>query len=78
MCMNDLYMLLTLLVPGPNDPTKNLNVYLRPLNNELVQLWNISVRTYDTSTKTITDFPGLTMVSGWSTKEKLACHVCKS
>ena len=25
---------------------------------------------------TISDYPGLAMVSGWSTKGKLACHVC--
>lgn len=75
MCMKDPYMFMTLLVSGPNDPTKNLNVYLRPLINELIQLWQTGVQTYDASTKTnftlrasllwtITDYPGLAMVSG--------------
>ncbi|XP_074373648.1 uncharacterized protein LOC141713995 [Apium graveolens] len=87
MCMKDPYMFMTLLVPRPNDPGKNLNVYLRPLIDELIQLWQCGVETYDAYTKTnfilraallwtISDYPGLAMVSGWSTKGKLCCHVC--
>ncbi|XP_074374617.1 uncharacterized protein LOC141715028 [Apium graveolens] len=60
MCMKDPYMFMTLLC---------------------------GVETYDASTKTnfilraallwtISDYPGLAMVSGWSTKGKLCCHVC--
>ena len=52
MCMMDPYMFMTLLVPGPNDPGKNLNFYLRPLIDELIQLWQIGVETYDASTQT--------------------------
>ncbi|XP_074351799.1 uncharacterized protein LOC141690944 [Apium graveolens] len=87
MSMKDPYMFMTLLVPGPNDPGRNLNVYLRPLIDELISLWQVGVQTYDASTKTnfmmraallwtISDFPGLGMVSGWSTHGKMACHVC--
>ena len=87
MCMKDPYMSMTLLVAGPNDPGKNLNVYLRPLIDELIKLWEVGVYTFDASTKTnfmlrvaflwtISDFPGLGMVSGWSTHKKMACHVC--
>ena len=47
----------------------------------------VGVRTFDASTKTnfmmraallwtISDFPGLGMVSGWSTHGKMACHGC--
>ena len=87
MCMKDPYMFMTLLVPGPNDPGKNLNVYLRPLIDELLHLWQVGVQTYDAFTKTnftlraallwtMSDFPGLGMVSGWSTHGKMCCHVC--
>ncbi|XP_074326065.1 uncharacterized protein LOC141664087 isoform X1 [Apium graveolens] len=87
MSMKDPYMFMTLLVPGPNDPGRNLNVYLRPLIDELISLWQVGVQTYDASTKnnfmmraallwTISDFPGLGMVSRWSTHGKMACHVC--
>ena len=47
MCMKDPYIFMTLLVPGPNDPGKNLNVYLRPLIDELINLWQVSVHTFD-------------------------------
>ncbi|XP_063946088.1 uncharacterized protein LOC108212435 [Daucus carota subsp. sativus] len=72
MVTKDPYMFMTLLVPGPNDPGKNLNVYLRPLIDELITLWNVGVETFDASAKTnfmmraallwtISDFPGLGM-----------------
>ncbi|KAK1405700.1 hypothetical protein POM88_005305 [Heracleum sosnowskyi] len=76
MSMKEPYMFMTLLVPGPNDPERNLNVYLRPLIDELFNLWQVGVQTFDTSTKTnfmmraallwtISDFPGLGMVNSW-------------
>ena len=52
-------MFMTLLVPGPNDPGKNLNVYLRPLIDELIDLWQVSVHTFDAtyfSTKNVDYF----------------------
>ncbi|KAL8132437.1 hypothetical protein AgCh_008075 [Apium graveolens] len=76
-----------LLIPGPTDPTKDLHVYLRPLIDELKVLWHAGVETYDMFSRTnfimkaallwtISDFPGLAMLSGWSTKGKLSCPVC--
>ncbi|KAL8105144.1 hypothetical protein AgCh_029075 [Apium graveolens] len=76
-----------LLIPGPNDPTKDFHVYLRPLIDELKMLWCTGVETYDRVSRsnftmkatlmwTINDFPALGMISGWSTKGKFACPVC--
>nr|XP_017246139.1 PREDICTED: uncharacterized protein LOC108217761 [Daucus carota subsp. sativus] len=87
MCTKAPYMFMPLLIPGPNDPTKDLHVYLRPLIDELKILWSTGVETYDKLSCTnfmmkaalmwtISDFPALGMLSGWSTKGKLACHVC--
>ncbi|XP_074323075.1 uncharacterized protein LOC141660019 [Apium graveolens] len=87
MCIKAPYMFMPLLIPGPTDPTKDLHVYLRPLIDELKVLWNTMVETYDIFTRTnfimkvallwtISDFPGLAMLSGWSTKGKLSCPVC--
>ncbi|KAL8124936.1 hypothetical protein AgCh_012563 [Apium graveolens] len=87
MCTKAPYMFMPLLIPGPTDPTKDLQVYLRPLIDELKVLWNTGVETYDMFTRTnfimkaallwtISDFPGLAMLSGWSTKGKLSCPVC--
>ncbi|XP_074374289.1 uncharacterized protein LOC141714684 [Apium graveolens] len=58
-----------------------------PLISEWKALWKDGVETYDSLTCenfnlrasalwTISDFPGYTMFSGWSTKGKLACPEC--
>ncbi|GAA0171654.1 hypothetical protein LIER_25637 [Lithospermum erythrorhizon] len=38
LCMKDPYMLLTLILPGPDSPGKDINVYLSPLIDELKSL----------------------------------------
>ncbi|XP_074351959.1 uncharacterized protein LOC141691115 [Apium graveolens] len=87
MCMKRPFMFMTLLIPGPDNLKKNLNVFLRPLMNELFILWQSGVETYDQHLKTnfimkaalmwtISDFPALGMLSGWSTKGKMGCPVC--
>ena len=80
-------LILSTLIPGPNDPGNNLDVYMQPLVKELKELWEEGIETYDASTNqnfilrasllwTISDFPGYGMLSGWSTKGYLACPVC--
>ncbi|XP_063942632.1 uncharacterized protein LOC135150300 [Daucus carota subsp. sativus] len=75
------------MIPGPKSPGKNLDVYLRPLIDELKILWKDGVQTWDVSTQTnfnlraslmwtISDFPAYGMLSGWSTHGKLACPYC--
>ncbi|XP_065867486.1 uncharacterized protein [Euphorbia lathyris] len=87
MCMKDKHMFLTALVPGPNNPKQNIDVFLQPLISELVNLWDYGVDTYDVSLKqnftlravlmwTISDFPAYSMLSGWSTAGKSACPYC--
>ena len=73
------YFFLSIIIPGPKSPGKDINIYLQPLIRELKQLWEIAVETYDSSTNetflmrvallwTISDFPAYAMLSGWSTK----------
>ncbi|XP_074326945.1 uncharacterized protein LOC141664886 [Apium graveolens] len=80
MCTKAPYIFMPLLIPRPTDPTKDLHVYLRPLIDELKVLWHTGVETYDMFSRTnfimkaallwtISDFPGLAMLSGWSTKD---------
>ena len=87
MCMKQPYLFLSLVIPGPKSPGKNLDVYLRPLIDELKVLWEDGVQTWDVSTKTnfnlraavmwtISDFPAYGMLSGWSTHGKMACPYC--
>jgi hypothetical protein len=86
LCMKDEYVFLTLLIPGPDNPGKRLNMFMEPLLDELHDLWN-GVRTYDSSRKeyfnmrvaflwSIHDFPAYGMFSGWSTHGRLCCPIC--
>ncbi|CAL8992071.1 unnamed protein product [Prunus brigantina] len=85
-CMKKEYMMMTVLIT--EDPGRSIDVYLRPLVDELKDLWTNGVRTYDKATGkmftlraavmwTVNDFPAYAMVSGWSTKGYMACPVCK-
>ncbi|XP_040369557.1 uncharacterized protein LOC121051349 [Rosa chinensis] len=87
MCMKQPYMMLSLLIPGPKGPGNDIDVYLQPLVEELKNLWNEGIHTYDAFTKstftmraavlwTISDFPAYAMLSGYSTKGYKACPVC--
>jgi len=51
MCMTKTYMFLTCLILGPSNPTKKIDVYIQPLTDDLNQLWNEGVMTYDISTR---------------------------
>ncbi|WMV56116.1 hypothetical protein MTR67_049501 [Solanum verrucosum] len=86
-CMKPEYMMLSMIIPGPSSPGQDIDVYLQPLIVELKELWEFGIETYDAHTNqtfqmraalmwTISDFPALAMLSGWSTKGKLACPTC--
>ncbi|GAB2269293.1 hypothetical protein Dimus_038764 [Dionaea muscipula] len=79
-------MFFVTVIPGPSNP-KKLNVYLQPLIDELKNLWQVGVDTWNISKKTnfrlraalmwiISDFPTYGMLSGWGTTRKLACPYC--
>ena len=79
--------MLSLLIPGPTSPRNNIDVYLQPLIEELKDLWDVGVKTFDVSSKksfqmhvallwTINDFSTYGDISGWSTKGALACLPC--
>ncbi|XP_076919476.1 uncharacterized protein LOC143580283 [Bidens hawaiensis] len=81
------YFILSLLIPGPESPGNNIDIYLQPLVEELKDLWVNWLETYDKSkdetfkmyaalTWTISDFPGYSMLSGWKTKGNFACPCC--
>ena len=87
MCMKQPYFFLSLLIPGPTAPGNDIDVYLKPLIDELKELWEVGSNTYDVFSNqsfnmkavvlwTINDFPVYANLSGWSTKGKLACPHC--
>ncbi|TYK18968.1 uncharacterized protein E5676_scaffold418G00580 [Cucumis melo var. makuwa] len=88
-CMKETNFFMSLLIPGPKSPGREIDVYLQPLIEELKDLWTFGVRTYDSLTGqffqlyaallwTINDFPAYGDLSGWSTKGYQACPICMS
>jgi hypothetical protein len=86
MCMKSPNLMLSLIIPGPSDPGKNIDVYLRPLVDDLKDLWNEGIRVYDASKKktfqlhgtllwTINDFLAYGKLSGWVTTGNLVCPI---
>ncbi|XP_071714493.1 uncharacterized protein [Rutidosis leptorrhynchoides] len=70
-CMKESSLMLTLLIPGSKSPGKDIDVYLRPLVDELKILWSEGDVTHDSVTNTycqmkamliwtINDYPALT------------------
>ncbi|KAJ9567086.1 hypothetical protein OSB04_003052 [Centaurea solstitialis] len=87
LCMKESSFMLSLVIPGPKSPGKDMDVFLRPLVEELKQLWHSGVRTKDALTNkffnmkavllwTINDFPARSSLSGWSGQGYKACSTC--
>jgi len=80
-------MFIALLIPGPKNPKGNLDIYMQPLIEELVQLWNEGMPTYDVFLRQnflmkvailwiVSDCPAYGMLSSWMTAGSLACPYC--
>ncbi|GKV34428.1 hypothetical protein SLEP1_g42803 [Rubroshorea leprosula] len=78
LCMKSEHIFLAMIIVGPKSPGKNIDIILRPLIDELKELWTNGVETYDSFKQQnfimkaallwiINDFPGYGMLSGWST-----------
>ena len=88
LCMKESSFMLTLLIPGPKSPGKDIDVYLRPLIEDLKDLWDLKgVETIDVASGqkfnmramvlwTINDFPARSSLSGWSGQGYKACPTC--
>ncbi|XP_043814844.1 uncharacterized protein LOC110601419 [Manihot esculenta] len=87
MAMKKPYIFLNMVIPGPKSPGKSLDVFLRPLIDELKLLWHEGVWTHDANSNqnfqmkaallwTISDFPAYGMLSGWSTHGRMSCPYC--
>ncbi|RYE04240.1 MAG: DUF4218 domain-containing protein, partial [Rickettsiaceae bacterium] len=87
LCMKKEYLMLTLLIPGPSSPGKDMDVFLEPLVEELKELWDNGFQVRDGANDevfrlraallwTINDFPARSYLSGWSGQGYLACPTC--
>lgn len=81
-------MMLTLLISRPEQLGNDIDIYLGPLIDDIMFLWNIRVEVYDGYKEepfdlkvmlfgTINDFLACGNHSGYSIKEKTACLVCE-
>jgi hypothetical protein len=88
LCMKYEFMFLCFIVPGPDHPGPKLNVMLKPLIDELKELWN-RVEAYDSYKKqkftlraaylwSIHDFMAYNIFARWSVHERLTCLICHS
>ena len=87
LCTKEPYKMLNLLIPSPNDPGKDIDVFLRPLVDELKELWDEGLVVHDAALKTsfrmwvmllmtVNNFPVRNSLSGWSGQRYLACPSC--
>ena len=88
MCMKREFIMMPVLIQGPKQPGNDIDVYLRPLVEELLQLWNGNgVRVWDEHKQeefnlhallfvTINDWPALSNLSGQTNKGYHACTHC--
>ncbi|XP_052622477.1 uncharacterized protein LOC128127815 [Lactuca sativa] len=87
LCMKESSFMLTLLIPGPKAPGKDMDVFLRPLVEELKHLWNSGVGIKDAATNTfftmramllwtINGWPARSSLLGWSGKGYKVCATC--
>jgi len=85
--MKQTSFILSLVIPGPSSPGMDIDVYLQPLINELLELWNVGVQTFDASKMenfnmqaqlmwTINDLPAYADLSGWPNRGVKACPCC--
>ncbi|XP_071699112.1 uncharacterized protein [Rutidosis leptorrhynchoides] len=88
LCMKRKYIMMSLLIQGPKQPGNDIDVYLQPLVDEMIELWSTGIHVYDAYKKeyfqlramlfcTINDFPAYGNLSGYSTKGKKACPICE-
>ncbi|XP_071688567.1 uncharacterized protein [Rutidosis leptorrhynchoides] len=86
LCMKRKYIMMSLLIQGPKEPGNDIDVYLQPLVDEMMELWSTGIHVYDAYKKeyfqlramlfcTINDFPAYGNLSGYSTKGKKACPI---
>ncbi|GJX29039.1 hypothetical protein Tco_0237118 [Tanacetum coccineum] len=88
LCMKEISLMLTLLITSPKSPGKDIDVYLRPLIDDLKDLWELEgVETIDAATCktfnmramllwTINYYPARSSLFGWSRQGYMAFPTC--
>jgi hypothetical protein len=85
-CLKEWFIFLVLVIPGPKEPRKQMNIFLRPLMEELKELWQ-GVDAYDNHLKcrfnlraaylwSIRDYLTYDKFASWCVHGQLNCPVC--
>jgi hypothetical protein len=85
-CLKEGFIFLALVISGPKDPKKQMNIFLHPLIEELKELWQ-GVNAYDSHLKyqfnlrdaylwSIHDYLAYGKIVGWCVHGCLKCPVC--
>ncbi|XP_022151005.1 uncharacterized protein LOC111019025 [Momordica charantia] len=87
LCMRRKFLMLTMLISGPNQPGYDINTYLAPLVDDLKLMWEYGVECFDAYRQenfilkavlmwTLNDFPAYGNLCGCSVKGYKACPIC--
>ena len=87
LCMKRKFMMLSLLISGPQQPGLDIDVYLQPLIEDLQILWDVGLEAHDAYKNeyfnlravllwTINDFPAYGNLAGCTVKGYYACPYC--
>jgi hypothetical protein len=85
-CLMEGFIFLALVIPGPKEPKKQMNIFLHPLMEELKELWQ-GLDAYDSHLKCrfnlcaaylwlIHDYLAYDKFVGWCVHGQLNCPVC--
>ena len=85
-CLKQGFIFLALVIPGPKHPKKKINMFLRPLIEELKELWQ-GIDAYDSHLKcrfnlhaaylwSIHDYLAYGIFAGWCVHSRLSCPIC--
>ncbi|XP_026460716.1 uncharacterized protein LOC113361826 [Papaver somniferum] len=86
-CMQAENIILSLMIPGKKQPGRDIDIYLQPLIDDLIELWDNDVEVYDKFGNTmfnlkallmwtINDFPAYGNISGCTYKGKATFPLC--
>jgi hypothetical protein len=87
LCMEASSLILSLIIPGPSSSGLNFHVFMETLYDELNELFEVGMLTYDASRDqmfqlhafvlyTISDYPRLGVFSGYSVNGENGCVAC--
>ena len=79
--------MMSLIISSLKSPHRDINIFLRPIVDELKILWAEGVDVYDASMKEsfimctallwmVNDFSAYSLLLGWSIKDNKACPMC--